>query len=247
LLVAGHGPLIAVRLLYATDRRVDSYLVNALREAGHVVEASGLTADALAMAAGGDYRAMVLDWWGPPAAATAHFAAVAADSLLVVITPADVSEPAGVLAAGADAVFIRPASFSELEARLEALDRLVSRVAPKPLTAAVEMIAAERAIRVNGRQLALSGRDYQMMTHLVAHAGEVVSLEHLQQHVWGEEAEPRPDLIRARLSRLRRGLATAGLEVSLRTIAGHGCLFEAPKVLPTEVGAGSATGKRSNV
>ncbi|HLZ82239.1 MAG TPA: response regulator transcription factor [Caulobacteraceae bacterium] len=229
MLGAGHGRLNAVRVLYATDRRVDGYLVKALREAGHVVETTRQPADALAMAGDGDYRAIVLDWWGTPADGAARFAAAAADPLLVVIASADAPEPAAdVLAAGADAVFTRPASFSELEARLEALDRLVSRAGPRPQTATVEMIAAEQAIRVNGRQLTLSGRDYLLMAHLVAHAGEVVSLEQLQQHVWGEEAEPRPDLIRARLSRLRRGLATAGLEVRLRTIAGHGCLFEAP-------------------
>ena len=214
-----------MRLLYATDRRVDPYLVNALREAGHVVEATEQPADGVAMAADGDYRAIVLDWWGPPAEAAVHFAQAAA-ALLVVIAAPGATEPADVLAAGADAVFARPASFSELEARLEALDRLVARVQPKTLTATVEIVAVEQAIRVNGRQLGLSGRDYQVMTHLVAHAGELVSLEQLQKHVWGDEAEPRPDLIRARLSRLRRRLATAGLDARLRAIAGHGYLFE---------------------
>ncbi len=214
-----------MRLLYATDRRIDAYLVKALREAGHVVETTQQPADAVAMAAETDYRAIVLDWWGPPAEGAASFAD-ATESLLIVIAAADVEGPAAVLAAGADAVFTRPASFSELEARLEALDRLVSRAGAKPLTEAVEMIAAEQAIRVNGRQLALSGRDYQLMTHLVVHAGEIVSLEQLQHQVWGDEAEPRPDLIRARLSRLRRQLATAGLDARLRTVAGHGYLFE---------------------
>lgn len=226
MLGAGRGPLIAVRLLYTTNCRIDAYLVNALREAGHVVEATELPADALAMAADGDYRGIVLDWWGSPAEAAVRFAAVAAQSLRVVIAAPDDTGPAGVLAAGADAVFARPASFSELEARLEALDRLVSRVQPRPSTAAVEMVAVEQAIRVNGRQLRLSGRDYQVMAHLIAHVGEIVSLDQLQQQVWGEEAEPRPDLIRARLSRLRRRLAAAGLEARLRTVGGHGYLFE---------------------
>ena len=214
-----------MRLLYATDRRIDAYLVKALREAGHIVEATGQPADGLAMAADGDYRAIVLDWWGPSAEGAARFARVAG-SLLVVIAAPEAGGPAGVLAAGADALFTRPASFSELEARLEALDRLVSRVQPKTLAAPVEMVPAEQAIHVNGRQLDLSGRDYQVMTHLVAHAGELVSLEQLQKHIWGEEGEPRPDLIRARLSRLRRRLATAGLDARLRAIAGHGYLFE---------------------
>lgn len=230
MLASGHEPLIAVRLLYATDRRIDAYLVKALREAGHVVEATGRPADGLAMAADGDYRAIVLDWWGPPAEGAARFAQ-AARALLVVIAAPDGAGPAGVLAAGADALFDRPASFSELEARLEALDRLVSRVRPKTLAAAVEMVPAEQAIHVNGRQLRLTGRDYAVMAHLVANAGEIVSPEQLQQQVWGDEAEPRPDLIRARLSRLRRRLAAAGLDARLRTVAGHGYLFEggAPK------------------
>lgn len=216
-----------MRLLYATDRRIDGYLVKALREAGHVVETAREPTDARAMAVDGDYRAIVLDWWGPPAEGAASFAE-ATELLLVVVAAPDAEGPAAVLAAGADAVFARPASFSELEARLEALDRLVSRAGAKPLTELVEMVAAEQALRVNGRQLALAGRDYQVMAHLVAHAGEIVSLEQLQHQVWGDEGEPRPDLIRARLSRLRRGLAAAGLGAHLRTIAGHGYLFEVP-------------------
>jgi two-component system OmpR family response regulator len=225
LLGPAHGPLITVRLLYVTDRRIDGYLVKALREAGHVVETTREPGDARAMAVDGDYRAIVLDWWGPPAEGAASFAE-ATESLLVVIAAAEAEGPAAVLAAGADAVFTRPASFSELEARLEALDRLLARVAPKPLTESVEMVAAEQAVRVNGRQLALSGRDYQVIAHLVAHAGEIVSLEQLQHQVWGDEAEPRPDLIRARLSRLRRQLDTAGLDARIRAVAGHGYLFE---------------------
>ena len=214
-----------MRVLYATDRRVDGYLVNALREAGHVVEAAPQPADALAMAVDGDYRAIVLDWWGPAAEGAAHFAR-AARSLLVVIAADDGAGPAGILAAGADAVFARPASFGELEARLEALDRLMARARPNAPAAAVEMIAAEQAMRVNGRQLVLSGRDYPVMAHLVAHAGEPVSLEQLQQHVWGEEVEPRPDLIRARLSRLRRRLTAAGLDARLRALGGQGYVLE---------------------
>jgi two-component system OmpR family response regulator len=225
LLGAGHGSLIAVRLLYATDRRIDPYLVNALREAGHVVEATDRPADGLAMAGESDYGAIVLDWWSGPAVGAGRFAQ-ASESLLVVIAAPAETGPADVLAAGADAVFTRPVSFSELEARLEALERLLSRARPKPVAAAAEMIAAEQAIRVQGRQLVLSGRDYAVMAHMVAHAGEVVSLEQLQQQVWGDEVEPRPDLIRARLSRLRRRLAAAGLDGRLRSIAGHGYLFE---------------------
>jgi two-component system, OmpR family, response regulator len=231
LLAGDREPLNAVRLLYVTDRRVDAYLVKALREAGHIVETTNEPADGLVMAAHGDYRAIVLDWWGRPAEGAAPFSAAAA-SLLVVIAAPDEAATAAVLAAGADALFARPASFGELEARLEALDRLVSRVRTSTPAVAIEMIAAEQAIRMNGRQLTLSGRDYAVMAYLVARTGEPVSLEQLQQHIWGDEAEPRPDLIRARISRLRRKLATAGLEARLRTLARHGYVLDAATTTP---------------
>jgi len=222
-------------MLYTTDRRIDRYLVKALREAGHVVEATSRPADGLVTAGAGGYRVIVLDWWESPAAGATRFAAAAPQSLLAVIAAVDAAGTAGVLAAGADAVFTRPASFGELEARLEALDRLVARVRPAPAGVAVEMVAADQVLRVNGRQVSLPGRDFQVMAHMVAHAGEFVSLEQLQQHVWGEEAEPRPDLIRARLARLRRRLADAGVDARLRTVAGQGYVFDvspSPPITP---------------
>ena len=91
-----------MHLLYATDHRVDAYLVKALREVGHVVEATDQPADGLAMAASGDYQAIVLDWSGPPAACAARYAAAAVRSLVVVIAAAaDEAERTEVLRAGA--------------------------------------------------------------------------------------------------------------------------------------------------
>jgi len=215
-----------MHLLYATDHRVDAYLVKALREAGHVVEQTDEPADGLVMAASGEYQAIVLDWSGPPAPCAARFAAAAAGSLVIVIAAvADEAERAAILTAGADACFTRPAAFIELEARIEALQRLVQRARPAG-AAPAEMLAAEQAIRLDGHTVALSRQEFRVMAHLVAHAGEVVSLERLEQHVRGEGAEPRPDLLQACLSRLRRKLRDAGAGSALRALPGHGYLFQ---------------------
>ena len=50
-----------MHLLYVSDREVDAYLVKALREAGHVVEATTQPDDGVMIAAGGDHQAIVLD------------------------------------------------------------------------------------------------------------------------------------------------------------------------------------------
>jgi len=215
-----------VRLLYVTDARVDAYLVKALHEAGHVVDASDCPAAGLEMAAADAYQAIVADWSTPFAGCAGKFADTAAAALLLVIiaTGAD-GERTAVLAAGADACFSRPLRFIELEARLEALARLVKRARPTAPLAA-ELAPAERLLRLNGRGTPLSGREFQLMTLLLDHPGEVVDLARLSQHIWGEDAEPRPDLTRASLRRLRRKLDAAGAKGALRLIAGHGYVFD---------------------
>jgi two-component system OmpR family response regulator len=220
-----------MRLLYAADHRIDAYLVHALREAGHVVEASDQPADALAMAGGGDYRAIVLDWAETPVPCVGDFARAAARTLLVVITAdSDAAGRTGVLAAGADACFERPLSYIELEARLEALRRLVDRARPAAQIteagAGAEMLPTRQAVRVGDLAIALSPREYRVMAHLVAHAGEVVGLDGLWLHGWGDAEEPRPDLAQACLSRLRRKLRAAGAAGELRMAGGHGYVFQ---------------------
>jgi two-component system OmpR family response regulator len=224
-----------MHLLYVTDARVDAYLVKALLEAGHVVEVADGPADALVMAASGDHQAIVLDWAGPPAHCAARFAAASAWALVVVIVASgDEASRAQVLQAGADACFTRPLIFIELEARLEALGRLVGRTRPANPAAAVEMVAAEQAVRLKGCLVALSQREFRVMTHLVAHAGEVVGLEQLQHQAWGDAAEPRPDLMQAALARLRRKLGTVGAASWLRAVGGHGYVFGPAPMAPEQ-------------
>ena len=213
-----------MHLLYVADRQLDAYLVKALREAGHVVEATGQPPDGVEMARGGGYQAIVLDWHAPPTDCVARFSSAARETLiLVIVAEGDETGRAMVLQAGADACFVRPVQFIELEARLEALARLVQRA--RPAHEAAEMVVAEQAVRIGGQSIPLSGREYRLMSFLVEHAGEVIGPERLHQQVWGEAGEARPDLVRASVTRLRRKLDAAGAEGVLRAVAGHGYVF----------------------
>jgi two-component system OmpR family response regulator len=216
-----------MRLLYVTDDRVDAYLVKALKEAGHVLDLASEPADGVEMASGGGYEAILLDWSGPPASCAARFAAAGQGAFVVVIAAA--ADDAGrtlVLEAGADACFTRPAPFMELEARLDALARLVQRRRPGGEGAA--MIAAEQSILIDGKHIALSVREFRLMSHLADHPGEVISADRLWRQVWGDDLEPRFDLVRASLARLRRKLDAVSAGGCLRVVSGHGWAFEPP-------------------
>jgi len=218
-----------MRLLYATDGRVDAYLVKALREAGHVVEATEEAADIVEIAQAGDYQAVILDWSTPPIEGAARIAEAAAAIVLAIVPSADEAQRAALLRAGADACLVRPVAFIELEARLEALARLVGR--GRPGGDAAEMLEAEQAVRLNDRTIPLSRREFQVMAFMIGHAGEVIGLERLHQQVWGEADEPRLDLVRVCLSRLRRKLEAAGAGAVLSPVPGHGYVVTLPAAL----------------
>ena len=216
-----------MRLLYVTDRQVDDYLLKSLRQASHVVEPTICPADGAEMvAAGGLYDGVILDWSVLSAEIASEFAKAAHEALIMMIAePGDEAARTAVLRAGADACFVRPASFIELENRLQALARLVRR-GDNAAPTAVELLAGQRSLRVNNQTIALSPQEYQIAQHLVAHAGEVVALERLRQQVWGDEAETGPELVRTSISRLRRKLATAQAGGLLRAVKGHGYVLD---------------------
>jgi DNA-binding response OmpR family regulator len=215
-----------MRLLYVTDRQVDDYLVGSLREARHVVELTNRPADGVEMAASGAYDGVVLDWSTLSPDCSARFRAAAPAALIAMIAEsADGAARAGVLDAGADACFVRPVPFIELETRLQALARL-GRTTRSEAAAAVELLAAQCAVRVGGKTIPLAPQEYQLAAHLVAHIGEVVTLERLRQQVWGDDAETGPELVRTSISRLRRKLATAQADGLLRAVKGHGYVLD---------------------
>ena len=218
-----------MHLIYVSEGRPDSYLVKALREAGHVVETPRDPADGVALAADGGYEAVIIDGLSSAMDAVAQFAEVASSALVVVIVAAgQTGQQAGLLGAGADACFVRPVPFIELEERLKALGRLVARARAASDPATVEMAPAIQAVRLNGQEIVLSRREFRVMSVLAAHAGEVVPFDHLQQQAWGETAEPRLDLLKACLSRLRRKLDAAGAGAALKLVSGHGYLLQPP-------------------
>jgi DNA-binding response OmpR family regulator len=214
-----------MHILYASPSGQDHYLTAALQEAGHVLEVAADPADGAAMAGQGDYQAIVLDWPRPSADWTQRFAA-AGDALIIVVAgQGDEHERAEALRAGADACFLRPLAFAELEARLQALDRVVRRAAGRPGEAGVELLPAERAVRLGRAQADLSVLEFRFLQHLVQHAGERVSVSDLHRAVWGEDAEPRSDVVHACASRLRRKLASIKAAGALQAVAGHGYAF----------------------
>lgn len=109
------------------------------------------------------------------------------------------------LNAGADDYLVKPFHLSELTARIGSVARRYSQN-PNPLirVGALEIDTARRLASIDGRALALTGREWAVLERLAQHPGILVSKAQLEDALFsfGEEAES--NAIEVYISRLRK-------------------------------------------
>jgi two-component system OmpR family response regulator len=211
-----------VQILYVSDRRADRWLVRALRQMGHVVELGDWAADTAAIAEEAGHDIILADMARPEPGRAAQL--IGGDvPTLVVADEADAAERAAILRAGADACLTRPLHLIEVESRLMALARLTDRLRSAPAAqAGLVFDRSERALALGDQRVSLSAQQFRLVAYLFRRQGEVVGIELLDRHLHGDAAEPRPDQVRAMVTRLRRRLRDGLGRALIENVRGHG-------------------------
>jgi two-component system OmpR family response regulator/two-component system response regulator RstA len=131
---------------------------------------------------------------------------------------------------GADDYVIKPVEPRVLMARIQALlrrGRARSSAEHKILRfGGLHINTAGRSVALDGRSIALSSNEYELLVYLATHAGEVQSREVLFQQLHGREYDGLDRNLDVRISHLRRKLGDdADTSERIKTIWGHGYLF----------------------
>ena len=211
-----------MQLLYVSRHAADHWLVDALRQMGHVAEAAEWSPETAALAEADGHDLILADMVRPVPAEAADLLA-GSTPVVVVADAARPDERASILRAGADDCLTRPLHLIEVQTRLMALVRTADRHRPSPAArAGLRLDRVARSLVLGDRHALLSPLEFQLAAYLLRREGRVVEAARLDAHLAGASADPRPERIRGLVARLR---AKLGRDLSLRlihSVPGHG-------------------------
>jgi two-component system, OmpR family, response regulator len=217
-----------VKLLLVDD---DVALAGALRRGltaeGFTVEVAGDGTEGLWRAREGGYDAVLLDIMLPGTngyrvCAELRRAGVRTPILMLTAKDGDLDE-AEALDTGADDYLRKPFSFPVLVARVHALLRRASLGDPAPLVVGdLRLDLRARRVFSGTDPVALTAREFDLLTYLVRRAGRVVSKQEILTGVWDDAFEGDPNVVEVYVARLRRKLDDASGRGSIETVRGAG-------------------------
>ncbi len=120
-------------------------------------------------------------------------------------------EPEDIVAAlesGADDYMIKPVQRSEMLARITALGRRANAAADNAALTLGNVVidSGKRQILVDGTDVELTGKEYDLAVFLLKHTGRILSRGHIMESVWGRSANLNTRTVDTHVSRIRKKL-----------------------------------------
>ena len=228
-----------MRLLVAEDdARTADYLVQGLRESGHIVDRAADGETALAMALEGIYEAIILDRRLPGLDGIAMVRHLRQHDrrtpVLMLSAAATTTDRVEGLRAGCDDYLAKPYAFSELLARLEALARRADRSRRHAVLRAgdLELDTVGRTVSRAGRVIDLQRREFLLLELLLRHAGQVVTRSMLREAAWEYDFDAAGNIVDMHIHRLRQRIDHGFAEPLIHTVAGAGYMLREPQAVP---------------
>ena len=219
-------------LLAEDDAAIAEPLARALSREGYGCEVVSTGADALEKALDTRFELLILDLGLPVLDGLEVCRRVRAQrpALAVLMLTARTDEVDFVvgLDAGADDYVGKPFRLAELLARVRALLR---RRQPGDVVlegGALRLDARARRVLVNGHDLTLANREFDLLRFLMERAGEVVTREEILTEVWGSADLRSSKTLDMHISWLRRKIGDdTGPQRRIVTVRGVGFRFDA--------------------
>ncbi|WP_285750867.1 response regulator transcription factor [Lentzea sp. NBRC 105346] len=219
-------------LLVEDDPVVRAAVTRALTDLGYRVHAVGTAIDALREVAAAPSDAIVLDLGLPDldgGDALRMIRGVTDTPVVVATARDDEGEIVRLLNAGADDYLVKPFSSEHLAARLTAVLRR-SRSKGSYTVGGLVVDLDRRQATLDGRDLSLTHKEFELLAYLAARPGEVVQRAELLANLWQIPSGQDDQTLDVHLSWLRRKLGERAAQPRyLHTVRGVGVRLVDPR------------------
>jgi two-component system copper resistance phosphate regulon response regulator CusR len=220
-----------MRLLVVEDSpNLGRDLRESLARDGHAVDLAADGAQAQQFLASFEYDALVLDLMMPRVDGWTVLRGLNGREprprILVLSARDQVEDRVEALHLGADDYMVKPFSYDELVARLQALGRRSVQSDPVLRFGEVDIDPRARLARVAGRPLDLTPKEYALLEALCMEHGRVMTRTALFERLYDSRSESSDKVIEVLVSTLRTKLARAGVTDLIRTRRGYGYVVE---------------------
>jgi two-component system OmpR family response regulator len=223
-----------VRVLVVEDEpKMAGLIRRGLREEGLTADVAGRGEDALWMAGGSEYDAIVLDLMLPGIDGFETCKRLRADGVwtpVLMLTARDaVDDRVAGLDSGADDYLVKPFSFAELLARLRALARRGEVERPTVIEVGdLRLDPAARRVWRAGEEVGLSTKEFALLETFMRRPGQVLSRLQLLEHAWEYDYENRSNVVDVYVRYLREKIDRPFEADSIETVRGVGYRLRDP-------------------
>ncbi|MPY25753.1 response regulator transcription factor [Shewanella psychropiezotolerans] len=215
-------------LLVEDDTTTIEYVVKGFIEQGHNIETASDGHQGLLLATSMKYDLVILDRMLPQLDGLKLLAALRATGsqtpVLILSALSHVDERVKGLRAGGDDYMTKPFAFSELLVRAEKLmQRGLSQPTETELSVGnLVMELLTRKVTLDGSELMLQPKEFQLLKYLMEHPNQVISRTLLFEAVWDYHFDPRTNVIDVHIAKLRRKFEELGFGELIETVRGAG-------------------------
>ena len=223
-----------MRILVVEDSaETRDLLRRTLEDSGHSVALAHDVASGMLAAAAGDFDLAIVDVMLPDGSGVELCRELRGRGVRVPIlfltARGEVDDRIAGLDAGGDDYLRKPFAIAELRARIRALGRRRHLAPPPPMRApGLTLDFSARKLVRDGREVALTAREWAVLDALAERMGEVVSRNDVIEAAWPKPGPGASESLDVIVSRLRRKLGNGG-GPGIRTVRGEGFVLEAPK------------------
>ncbi|HQL50772.1 MAG TPA: response regulator transcription factor [Kiritimatiellia bacterium] len=222
-------------LVIEDDRKIQEFVSRGLRQEGHTVEVATTGTEGLALWEAHRYDAVVLDIMLPEVDGLRVLKHMRNNGdltpVLVLSAKVAVDDRVSGLQSGADDYMIKPFSFTELSARLQAITRRTSAPPAKGKNATLLTVGdlrvdlLRRTVVRGDKKIDLQPREFALLDLLMRNPNRPLTKTLILERIWDFTFDPQTNIVDVLVCRLRNKI-DAGFDTKLiHTLRGVGYVF----------------------